>query len=143
MPPRYAASGAGTGGRYPIKPIILCGLIVLVAFMTEATVETWSALHIERSLQGRAAEGAMGPAMLGLTMAIGRFSGQAVSQIFSETKVIILATLVAAAGRDFGRLGPYALLGRYWVWYFRPWHLGCRSFGLGIGGAKSAGPSAH
>ena len=53
MPPQYAASGAGTGGRYPIKPIILCGLIVLVAFMTEATVETWSALHIERSLQGR------------------------------------------------------------------------------------------
>ncbi len=106
MPPRYAASGAGTGGRYPLKPIILCGLIVLVAFMTEATVETWSALHIERSLQGRAAEGAMGPAMLGLTMAIGRFSGQAVSQIFSETKVIILATLVAAAG---GTLAALAL----------------------------------
>ena len=106
MPPQYAASGAGTGGRYPIKPIILCGLIVLVAFMTEATVETWSALHIERSLQGRAAEGAMGPAMLGLTMAIGRFSGQAVSQIFSETKVIILATLVAAAG---GTLAALAL----------------------------------
>ena len=98
MSPRYVAPSAGTGGRYPIKPIILCGLIVLVAFMTEATVETWSALHIERSLQGRAAEGAMGPAMLGLTMALGRFSGQAVSQIFSETKVIILATLVAAAG---------------------------------------------
>ena len=98
MSPRYGAPSAGTGGRYPIKPIILCGLIVLVAFMTEATVETWSALHIERSLQGRAAEGAMGPAMLGLTMALGRFSGQAVSQIFSETKVIILATLVAAAG---------------------------------------------
>jgi len=98
MSPRYGAPSAGTCGRYPIKPIILCGLIVLVAFMTEATVETWSALHIERSLQGRAAEGAMGPAMLGLTMALGRFSGQAVSQIFSETKVIILATLVAAAG---------------------------------------------
>jgi len=98
MSPRYGAPSAGTGGRYPVKPIILCGLIVLVAFMTEATVETWSALHIERSLQGRAAEGAMGPAMLGLTMALGRFSGQAVSQIFSETKVIILATLVAAAG---------------------------------------------
>jgi MFS family permease len=106
MPPQYAASGAGTGGRYPIKPIILCGLIGLVAFMTEATVETWSALHIERSLQGRAAEGAMGPAMLGLTMAIGRFSGQAVSQIFSETKVIILATCVAAAG---GTLAALAL----------------------------------
>ena len=122
MPPQYAASGAGTGGRYPIKPIILCGLIVLVAFMTEATVETWSALHIERSLQGRAGEGAMGPAMLGLTMAIGRFSGQAVSQIFSETKVIILATCVAAAG---GTLAALALT-PFWA------AIGFGILGLGI-----------
>ena len=122
MPPQYAASGAGAGGRYPIKPIILCGLIVLVAFMTEATVETWSALHIERSLQGRAAEGAMGPAMLGLTMAIGRFSGQAVSQIFSETKVIILATCVAAAG---GTLAALALT-PFWA------AIGFGILGLGI-----------
>ena len=122
MPPRYAASAAGTGGRYPIKPIVLCGLIVLVAFMTEATVETWSALHIERSLQGREAEGAMGPAMLGLTMAIGRFSGQAVSQIFSETKVIILATCVAAAG---GTLAALALT-PFWA------AIGFGILGLGI-----------
>ena len=122
MPPQYAASGAGTGGRYPIKPIILCGLIVLVAFMTEATVETWSALHIERSLQGRAAEGAMGPAMLGLTMAVGRFSGQAVSQMFSETKVIILATCVAAAG---GTLAALALT-PFWA------AIGFGILGLGI-----------
>jgi fucose permease len=122
MPPQYAASCAGTGGRYPIKPLVLCGLIVLVAFRTEATVETWSALHIERSLQGRAAEGAMGPAMLGLTMAIGRFSGQAVSQIFSETKVIILATCVAAAG---GTLAALALT-PFWA------AIGFGILGLGI-----------
>ena len=122
MPPQYAASCAGTGGRYPIKPLVLCGLIVLVAFMTEATVETWSALHIERSLQGRAAEGAMGPAMLGLTMAIGRFSGQAGSQIFSETKVIILATCVAAAG---GTLAALALT-PFWA------AIGFGILGLGI-----------
>jgi MFS family permease len=122
MPPQYAASCAGKGGRYPIKPLVLCGLIVLVAFMTEATVETWSALHIERSLQGRAAEGAMGPAMLGLTMAIGRFSGQAVSQIFSETKVIILATCVAAAG---GTLAALALT-PFWA------AIGFGILGLGI-----------
>ena len=69
-------------------------------------METWSALHIERTLHGRAAEGAMGPAMLGITMAIGRFSGQAVSQMFSDTKVIILATLVAAAGALLAALAP-------------------------------------
>ena len=83
---------------YPIRPILICGLVVLLAFMTEATVETWSAIHIERTLQGRAAEGALGPAMLGVTMALGRFFGQSVSQIFSETRVIIFATLVTAFG---------------------------------------------
>ena len=122
MPPREVAPGSGTSGRYPLKPVILCGLIVLVAFMTEATVETWSALHIERSLQGRAAEGAMGPAMLGLTMALGRFSGQAVSQILSETKVIILATMVAAAGGVLAALAPAPL----WA------YIGFGILGLGI-----------
>ena len=83
---------------YPFGPIVICGLIVLVAFMIEATVEIWSALHIERTLHGRAAEGALGPAVLGITMAVGRFSGQAFSQMFSDTKVIIFATLVATSG---------------------------------------------
>jgi MFS family permease len=83
---------------YPIWPILICGLVVLLAFMIEATVETWSAIHIERTLQGRAAEGALGPAMLGITMALGRFFGQSVSQTFSETRVIIFATLVTAFG---------------------------------------------
>ena len=83
---------------YPFGPIVICGLIVLVAFMIEATVEIWSALHIERTLHGRAAEGALGPAVLGITMAVGRFSGQAFSQMFTDTKVIIYATLVATSG---------------------------------------------
>ena len=60
--------GARTGG-YPWLAVIACGLIVLTAFMSEATVETWSALHVERTLGGSAVEGALGPASLGLTMA--------------------------------------------------------------------------
>jgi MFS family permease len=106
MPVRDSSKDAASVAGYPFWPIVLCGLIVLVAFMTEATVETWSALHIERTLGGHAAEGAMGPAMLGITMAVGRFSGQAVSQMFSDTKVIILATLVAATGAVFAALAP-------------------------------------
>ncbi len=106
MPVRDSSKDAASAAGYPFWPIVLCGLIVLVAFMTEATVETWSALHIERTLGGRAAEGAMGPAMLGITMAVGRFSGQAVSQMFSDTKVIILATLVTATGAAFAALAP-------------------------------------
>ncbi|WP_108387545.1 MFS transporter [Yoonia sediminilitoris] len=85
-------------GHYPFWPIALCGAVTLVAFMSEATVEAWSALHVERTLGGGAAEGALGPAMLGLTMAIGRFSGQMVSEHLREVTVVKVAAAMSATG---------------------------------------------
>ncbi|PWJ22415.1 MFS transporter [Jannaschia seohaensis] len=84
--------------RLPLPLVAICGTMVLIAFMGEATVEAWSALHIERTLGGGAAEGAFGPAMLGITMAVGRFSGQAVAARLSELTVIRIATGFAVAG---------------------------------------------
>jgi MFS family permease len=108
--------------NYPFWPILICGLIVLIAFMTEATVETWSALHIERTLLGRASEGALGPAMLGITMAFGRFTGQAIIEKFSQTSIIIVATLVTASGAGIAALAPNAL----WAYF------GFAVLGLGV-----------
>lgn len=96
----------GYSGRYPLGIILLCGAIVLVAFMSEATVEAWSALHIERTLGGGAAEGALGPAMLGLTMAVGRFSGQVVAERFRELDVVIAASLLSSSGAVVAALAP-------------------------------------
>ncbi|TFL19074.1 MFS transporter [Jannaschia formosa] len=90
--------GTGPKVALPLSLVAVCGTIVLIAFMGEATVEAWSALHIERTLGGGAAEGAFGPAMLGLTMAVGRFSGQAVAARLSELMVIRLATGLAVIG---------------------------------------------
>ncbi|WGH79441.1 MFS transporter [Jannaschia ovalis] len=84
--------------RLPVALIAVCSGIVLIAFMAESTVESWSALHIERTLNGGAAEGAFGPAMLGITMALGRFSGQVVAARFSEVGVIRIASALAVAG---------------------------------------------
>lgn len=89
---------ARRANRFPWGLVVLCGAIVLVAFFVEATVEAWSALHIERTLGGRAAEGAFGPAVLGLTMAIGRFSGQALTDRFSEHAIIVIGTAMASVG---------------------------------------------
>ena len=94
----YVAAEEGYAGKYPLWPILLCGAIVLIAFMSEATVEAWSALHVERTLGGGAAEGAMGPAMLGITMAIGRFAGQAVVERLREIPVVIGAAAISAIG---------------------------------------------
>ncbi|WP_400086440.1 MFS transporter [Yoonia sp. R78084] len=102
----YVDAEAGYVGAYPLWPILLCGAIVLVAFMSEATVEAWSALHVERTLGGGAAEGALGPAMLGITMAIGRFSGQAVAERLREIPVVIGASVISAIGAVVAALAP-------------------------------------
>ncbi|MDA7428045.1 MFS transporter [Primorskyibacter aestuariivivens] len=78
--------------------LIVAGMVILIAFMAEQATEGWSALHIERSLGGGAAEGAMGPALLGLTMAAGRFGGQALVKSFSEIAVLAVAAVLSAAG---------------------------------------------
>ena len=98
MRPGAEAGDDARGGRLPLRLVAVAGGIVLIAFMAESTVESWSALHVERTLGGGAAEGAFGPAMLGLTMALGRFSGQAVAARLSEPQVIRWATALAVAG---------------------------------------------
>lgn len=112
----------GYTGRYPLWPIVLCGAIVLIAFMSEATVEAWSALHVERTLGGGAAEGALGPAMLGLTMAIGRFSGQAVAARLREVAVVCWAAVISASGAVIAALAPTPVVA----------YLGFGILGLGV-----------
>lgn len=107
---KFVAAEEGYSGHYPLAPILLCGGVVLIAFLSEATVEAWSALHIERTLNGAAAQGALGPAMLGITMAIGRFSGQAVSERLDEFTVVICATMVSAFGAAIAALAPTPLV---------------------------------
>ena len=108
--------------KYPIWPILVCGLITLSAFMTEATVEAWSALHIERTLGGGAKEGALGPAMLGFTMAFGRFSGQAVAERLSEMSVVIGGAIIAATGATLAALAATPFVAQ----------IGFGIFGLGV-----------
>ncbi len=112
----------GQHGGYPLFPILLCGGIVLVAFMSEATVEAWSALHVERTLSGGAAEGALAPAMLGLTMAFGRFSGQAVAERLREVHVVIGAACISAAGALVAATAPTPIIA----------YLGFGTLGLGV-----------
>ena len=102
--------------------VALGGCVVLIAFMSEATVEGWSALHIERTLGGRAAEGAMGPAMLGMTMALGRFSGQWVAGRFHEMALVLGAGCVAVAGLLLAATATAPVMG----------YIGFGVFGLGV-----------
>jgi MFS family permease len=82
------------------------GLIILIAFLSEQATEAWSALHLERGLGGSAAQGAMGPAILGLTMGVGRLSGQFIAAHVRETIVLQIAAVIAAAGLIIAASAP-------------------------------------
>jgi len=121
-PAPAVASEEGGAVRLPLWPVMLCGLVVMIAFLSEATVESWSALHIERTLGGGAAQGALGPALLGVTMTLGRFGGQGLAERLSETAVIRVAALVSATGAAIAATAPGPMVA----------YLGFAVTGLGI-----------
>ena len=115
--------GGASAARGRFGGVILWGgLITLVAFLSENATEGWSALHVERTLGGGAAEGALGPAMLGLTMGIGRFTGQLVVGRLSETRVVFWSALVTAAGALLAAIAPVPLVA----------YIGFGTLGLGV-----------
>ena len=90
----------------PVLLIALTGIAGAIGFMSEQATDNWSALHLERSYGGSASEGALGPAMLGFTMGIGRMWGQVVLARLSEGRVLRMASLVAAGGTALAAWAP-------------------------------------
>ncbi|MEM6887258.1 MAG: MFS transporter [Pseudomonadota bacterium] len=76
----------------------LSGLIVMLAFLTESVSEGWSALHLERTLGGGPAEGALGPAIIGLAMGMGRLVGHLLGRRWREMHVMGAGCLLAVFG---------------------------------------------
>ncbi len=77
---------------------VIGGGIILIAFLTENAAENWSALHIEQTLGGSPAEGAMGPAAIALTMGFARLAGQGVAGRIGEFRLLAGGAVLAAAG---------------------------------------------
>lgn len=102
--PLEAATGAAPA--LPARLIWLAGALVFFAFLTEAAAEGWSALQIERGLGGTAAQGALGPALLGLAMGVGRLLGHGAAQVMREGVLLAAACLLAAAGLIGVALAP-------------------------------------
>lgn len=113
-PPASIEDAPGDAPGLQVSLVIVAGLVVLAAFLAEAATEGWSALHLERTLGGSPAEGALGPALLGLTMGFGRLFGHGLVRVMTDTKLMLLACLVSAAGIGLAGMAPtvsVALLG--------------------------------
>ena len=120
-----ALESAEPGSAPPSRTHVLVwltGLVVLAGFMAEQAVEGWSALHLERTLGGDASQGAMGPAILGLTMGFGRLFGQVIAHRFTDTAMIAAACVMSALGVSFAALAQNLMLA----------YIGFAIMGLGV-----------
>ena len=97
---RKPKAGEAGSGRLGLIPVIGGG-IVLIAFLTENAAESWSALHIEKTLGGSPEQGAMGPAALALTMGLARLAGQGLVTRLDPFRVLVGGAMIAG----FGALG--------------------------------------
>lgn len=104
--PSHAEAEAKAAARTPWGAVVPAAAILFAAFVSENATETWSALLIERNLGGAPGAGAMGPAMLGLTMAAGRFGGQLLAARLGEARLVAGSALVGTAGALVVALAP-------------------------------------
>lgn len=94
-PGRGGEGGTGSG----LGPIpVLAGLLALVAFLTENAGEAWSALYIERDLGAATGQGSYGPALMAVTMGLGRLGGQVLAARVADRVLLRGGLIVAAAG---------------------------------------------
>lgn len=91
---RPKGKGAAHLGLVPV----IGGAMVLIAFLTENAAENWSALHIEKSLGGSPADGAMGPALMAITMGVARLFGQGLAGRIPAVSLLSGGAAVSATG---------------------------------------------
>ncbi len=92
-------------GRVPRVLLVLGGLTAL-AFFIENAWQSWSALHLERTLGAGAAVAALGPALFAASAAAGRLGGHPLFGRVGERALLVTGALVAAAGTALAAAAP-------------------------------------
>ena len=81
-----------------MKPLFALGLISFIVMASEGAVVDWSGLYLEKvTLAGSALLIGMGYTMFSVTMTLGRFLGDQVSQRLGSYPIIIMGLILGAA----------------------------------------------
>lgn len=105
---RVAVAPVGTrAGRVRLAPVlVVLGLLVAASYLVEDAVQSWSALHLERTLGARPSVGGLGPGLFAGAMAVGRFGAQLLARPGSDGIVVGLGGAGLAAGSLLFALAP-------------------------------------
>jgi MFS family permease len=92
------------------RGLLAIGFLGAAAFVVEGGTETWSALFLERQLHAHPAVSGLGPGIFGASMALGRFSGQALHR-FSDRMLLGGGSALSAVGCCIVAAAPNAPIG--------------------------------
>ena len=90
--------------------LVLLGLLCAAAFLIEDAMVSWSALHLERTLDAEPAIGSAGPGLFAGAMFVGRAMGQAIGRRFSDRDILVGAGLIGAAGLSIVAVAPTSVI---------------------------------
>lgn len=106
-----AGPGDGPTDRRRLGPVLLAlGVLIASAFLVEDAVQSWSALHLERTLDVPPWVGGLGPGLFAAAMAAGRFGAHAFATAAHDAWVVGGGGLCLAAGVLLLALAPTAAL---------------------------------
>ena len=86
----------------PSRTIVGLGLLAFCGLLAEGAMADWSAVYLRDVLETRSGTAAMGFAACSLAMAIGRFSGDALTRRFGPVHVLRASGTLAAVGLALG-----------------------------------------
>ena len=107
---RHNADAApAASSRRRVGPVLLAlGVLTGMAFLVEDAVQSWSALHLERTLGAPPWVGGLGPGLFAGAMAVGRFGAHAFARSAHDALVVMLGALGLAVGVLLLALAPSA-----------------------------------
>jgi len=112
-----AARGGGDTPRRSLRvprALLVLGGLTALAFFVENAWQSWSALHLERTLGATPAIAALGPALFAGAAATGRLTGHGLANRAPERTLLTGGALLAAAGTLLAATAvsvPVALIG--------------------------------
>jgi MFS family permease len=87
-------------------PLVILGTLAAVAYLVENAWQSWSAVHLESTLDASPAVAALGPAVFGGSAAAGRLAGHGLAERVSERRLLAAGAAIGAAGTLLGALAP-------------------------------------
>ncbi len=90
--------GVRTVGLYRSLPVILVGVVAVLAFFSEGTMEDWSGVYLRQTLELPTMLGASGVAVYHLAMAGGRLGATGIIKRFGNRSTLAGAGLLMAVG---------------------------------------------